>query len=80
MRDRVKRMLGFVLVATVIGPPRSPRQTHFRAHGCNRGSATTTGSRTPAFHPLWVAGQAMGTHFRGAAYMAIQSPERVADL
>lgn len=29
MRDRVKRILGFVLAATVIGPPRSPRQTHF---------------------------------------------------
>src|SRR5579863_7053225 len=29
MRDRVKRMLGFVLIATVGGPPRSPRQTHF---------------------------------------------------
>jgi len=27
MRDRVKRILGFVLVATVMGPPRSPRQT-----------------------------------------------------
>jgi len=55
MRDRVKRMLGFVLVATIDGPPRSPRQTHFRAQDCNRGSATATGSRSPAFHSSRVA-------------------------
>ena len=34
-------MLGFVLVATIIGTPQGPpRQTHIRTHGCNRGSAT----------------------------------------
>ncbi len=62
MRDRVKRILGFVLVATIDGPPRSPRQTHSRAQGCNWGSATTTGGRSPAFHSSRVAGTAMGTH------------------
>lgn len=29
MGDRVKRILGFVLVATIDGPPGSPRQTYF---------------------------------------------------
>jgi hypothetical protein len=51
MRDRVKQMLGFVLVATIVGPSRSPRQTEIRAQGCNRGSATTTGGRRKHFTP-----------------------------
>jgi hypothetical protein len=55
MRDRVKRMLGFVLVATIDGPPGSPRQTQIRARGCNRGLATTTGGHSPAFHSSRVA-------------------------
>ena len=63
MRDRVKRMLGFVLVATIDGPPRSPRQTQIRARGCNRGSATTTGSHSPAFHSSRVAVLGHGDSF-----------------
>jgi hypothetical protein len=37
MRDRVKQMLGFVLVATIVGPSRSPRQTENSRTGLQSG-------------------------------------------
>jgi hypothetical protein len=76
MRDRVKRMLGFVLVETIDGPPGSPHQTHLRAQGCNRGSATATGGRSPSFHSSRVADtSAMGTHFRRVCMTVAATPD-----
>ncbi len=45
----MKRMLGFVLVATVVGPPGSPRQTCSALVGGKQSSATTPDSRRQHF-------------------------------
>ena len=48
-----KRILGFVLEATVDGPPRSPHQTYF-AHTAARTVGDRTRQPPPAFHRLRV--------------------------
>src|SRR5664280_3071289 len=58
--DQAKRMLGFVLVATVLGPPGPSRQTLRRTRGCKPISATTPAA-TAAFHPSGVAATVMQT-------------------
>ena len=65
MRDRVKRMLGFVLVATIDGPPGSPRQTHIPRSRLQSGFGDRY--RWPLTSISFLAGgrrSAMGTQIR----------------
>ena len=55
MRDRVKRMLGFVLVATIDGPPGSPRQTHIPRSRLQSGFGDHYRWPLQAFHSSRVA-------------------------
>jgi hypothetical protein len=67
MRDRVKRMLGFLLVATIDGPPGSPRQTHIPRSWLQSGFGDRY--RWQLTSISFLAGgrhSAMGTHFRRA--------------
>ena len=70
MRDRVKRMLGFVLVATIEGPPRSPRQTHSALKAAIGVRRPLPVAAHQHFIPRGWPAPAMGTHFRRAPYMA----------
>ena len=66
MRDRVKRMLGFVLVATIEGPPRSPRQTHSALKAAIGVRRPLPVAAHQHFIPRGWPAPAMGTHVRSA--------------
>src|SRR6267143_3573470 len=57
---RWKRNLGFVLVATLVGP-HGPAPDFVRARGCKKIAATTPLRPPSGFHPSWVAAPVIPT-------------------